>query len=430
MSSEINRREFLQRAAIVTVGAWVAGGAAVARKVSPNEKLNIGVIGVANQGNYSLENVKSENIVALCDINDDYLAAAAKDLPGAKLYNDFRKMLERDDIDAVTVATTDHTHFHAAYTALESGKHVYCEKPLTHTVAEARRLAETAKRRKRVTQMGTQIHATANYRRVVEAIQGGAIGAVTESHHWAAADWSGQGRVIETPPCPDTIHWDLWLGPAAERPYSPAYIPGSWRGWWAFGGGGLADMACHHMDLGFWALDLKRPTSVWTEGPDVDPETAPHWTVAHYEFPARGSKPPVKLTWYNGAKRPAYFEEKGRMPEWGNGSLFVGEKGMLLADYDHFVLLPEGDFKAYEAPKHSIPDSIGHHAEWISACKTGAKTTCNFDYSGALTEAVNLANVSYRSGKKIDWDARNLKAKGAPEADAFIHPTYRKGWEI
>jgi predicted dehydrogenase len=324
------------------------------------------------------------------------------------------------------IATPDHTHAIATLAALETGRHVYCEKPLTHTVAEARKVTDAARKHRRVTQMGTQIHASGNYRRVVEIIQSGAIGEVGEVHCWADRVWSGSGeRPTETPPVPAHLHWDLWLGRAPVRPYHPAYVPINWRGWWAFGGGTLGDMGCHHMDLPYWALDLRHPETIEAEGPPTNTETTPAWLIVRYTYPSRDKKPPVHLTWYNGGKRPPHFAEK-TVPEWGDGTLFVGKKGMLLANYDRYVLLPEKDFAGFEPPKPFIPDSIGHHAEWILACKTGGKTTCNFDYSGVLTEAVLLGNVAYRTGTRLEWDARKLKAKNCPEAELYLKPEYEQ----
>jgi predicted dehydrogenase len=399
----------------------------MAQNRSPNEKLNIGVIGVANQGAYDLDNVRSQNIVALCDIDDNYLAAAAKDLPQAKTYNDYRKLLEQKGIDAVVIATPDHMHAPITLAALESGRHVYCEKPLTHTVCEARKVAVAAKKHARVTQMGTQIHAGSNYRRVVEIVQSGALGTVREVHVWVDRVWTRDGRPADTPPVPPNIHWDLWLGVAPERPYNPAYLPATWRGWWDFGGGTLADMACHHMDLSHWALNLRHPLTVEAEGPPVKPENTPAWLIVHYDYPARDLQPPVRLTWYNGGKRPPHFAE-GKLPEWGDGTLLVGEKGMLLASYGRYVLLPEKDFAGFQPPPKTIPDSIGHHAEWIEACKTGGPTTCNFDYAGALTETVLLGNVAYRVGQKLEWDSERQIATNCPDADRYLRPHYRKGW--
>ncbi len=433
MTKEITRRRLIQNAAATGLGAgiWLASSPAHAsrRILGANDRLNIGVVGVSGRGRDNLGGVEEENIVALCDINDDSLDRAKQDHPNAKLYNDFRKMLEQKDIDAVVVSTPDHVHAVAAAAAIKAGHHIYCEKPLAHSVWEARRVTDLARQHKRASQMGTQIHALSNYRRVVEIIQSGAIGDITEAHSWADRVWAGNGHPAETPPVPKNIHWDLWLGPARERPYNPAYIPAEWRGWWDFGNGTAGDMGCHHMDLPFWALGLHAPTTITAEGPPVSEENAPVWMIAHFDFPARDKQPPVKLNWYNGGKRPSYFAE-GKVPKWGDGTLFVGTKGMLLADYSSYVLLPETDFKDYVPPKPTIPDSIGHHKEWIEACKHGTPTLCNFDYSGPLAETVLLGCLAYRTGATIEWDAKNLKAKGCPAADAIIHPEFRKGWHI
>jgi predicted dehydrogenase len=346
----------------------------------------------------------------------------------AKFYHDFRHLIDQKGLDAVVIGTPDHTHAVATMAALNAGLHVYCEKPLTHTVSEARLVAETAAKKKRVTQMGTQIHAGSNYRRVVELIQTGAIGSVREVHVWCGrAYWGGDYPKGE--PVPSGLHYDLWLGPAPKRSYHSSVLPFWWRNWWDFGGGTLADMACHHMDLPFWALKLRTPTKVAAEGPPPHPDSASKWLIVHYEFDARKDLPPVKLTWYHGEKRPAAFTEQ-KLPKWGDGSLFVGEKGMLLAGYDQHKLLPEEQYANFERPKPFIPDSIGHHKEWVQACKTGGPTTCNFDYAGALTEAVLLGNVSYRLGRPITWDAHNLKAVHEPEADHYLQHHYRKPWKL
>ena len=427
------RRQFIRQTAFGAAGLVLAPRLARARKLSPNEKLNVGVIGVANQGNYDMSNVASENIVALCDVDDKYLAGAAASFASAKTYNDFRRLLEQKDIDAVVIATPDHTHAVATVAALQSGRHVYCEKPLTHTISECRKVMETTAKMRRVTQIGTQIHAGTNYRRVVELVQSGAIGTVGEVHVWVNATYGGKERPKDTPPVPSQLHYDLWLGPVPSRPYSPEYLPFQWRHWWAFGGGALADFGCHYMDLPHWALGLRAPAGAEAiAGPPVHPESTPPWLIVRYDHPARGDKPPVKLLWYHGGKQPEppvlSTELAGKWK--GGGVLFIGSKGQLLADYGNHVLLPEKDFAGFVPPKPFIPDSIGHHAEWIQACKTGGPTTCNFDYSGALTEAALLGNVAYRSGKKIEWDSKNLQAKNCPEAAQFIQHDYREGWRL
>jgi predicted dehydrogenase len=249
MTRSINRRQFIKGATTASAGAWLFSIEAHARKISPNEKLNIGVIGTANRAGDDLREVSSENIVALCDIDDKFLAVAAAKYPGTKKYNDFRRLLDQKNLDAIVVGTPDHTHAVAVVAALQSGRHVYCEKPLARTISEARIIAETARKHKRVTQIGTQIHAGTNYRRVVELVQSGAIGPVREAHVWVSATYGGMDRPKETPPIPANVHYDLWLGPVEYRPYSPEYVPFKWRNWWAFGGGALADFGCHYMDL-------------------------------------------------------------------------------------------------------------------------------------------------------------------------------------
>jgi len=429
MTHALNRRQFIRQTAAAT-GAWLVSLQAHARKLSPNDRLNIGMIGVANRAGADLQEVSTENIVALCDIDDNYLAAVKEKYPSSKTYNDFRRLLDQKDIDAVVVGTPDHTHAVAAVAALKSGRHVYCEKPLARTVSETRIIAETARKHKRVTQIGTQIHAGSNYRRVVELVQSGVIGLVREVHVWVAATYGGMDLPKETRPVPPNLHYDLWLGPVEYRPYSPEYLPFKWRNWWAFGGGALADFGCHYMDLPHWALELSRPLTVEpVDGPAVHAESTPPWLIVRYEYPARGVKPAVRLTWYHGGKEPPLLSAE-QAAKWKSGVLFVGEKGTLLADYGRHVLLPEKDFEGFKPPAPFIKDSIGHHTEWIEACKTGGPTTCHFDYSGPLTEAALLGNVAYRVGRKLEWDWTRLRVTNCPEADRYIQHHYRKGWHI
>jgi predicted dehydrogenase len=432
MPSRLSRRRFL-KAAGATAGAfaWLS----ISRRVlGANERLNVACVGVGERGEEDLKGVVSENIVAMADVDDKFMAKAASDhAPNARQFTDYRKMLDAvgKEVDAVVVATPDHSHAYAGLWAMRMGKHLYCEKPLAHNVHEARLMREEAKRRKLVTQMGTQIHAGDNYRRVVELVKAGAIGPVREVHAFANAKYAPGELPKERPAAPENLHWDLWLGPAPERPYSPEYHPFKWRGWWAFGGGTMSDFGCHMMDVAHWALELGAPQTVEAEGPPVHPESTPTWMIARYHYPARGEQPPVDLTWYSTERRWPKFPQLGDqpMPDWGN-VLFVGDKGLLLTNYDRHALLPEKDFKGYKAPEPSIAKSAGHHREWIEACKTGGTTTCNFDYSGALAEAVLLGNVAYRSGKKFTWDSTKLKAVDCPEAAQYVTREYRKGWEL
>jgi predicted dehydrogenase len=408
--------------------------------------MNIAIIGAGGRGASNTQSVAGENIVALCDVNENALENAARKHPQARRHVDFRKLYEVEkEFDAVVVSTAEHTHAFATLPALQLGKHVYCEKPLTHTIWEARLIAEAAKKAGVTTQMGTQIHATENYRQVVELIQTGAIGPVSEAHVWVSRAWGWQTpeqaaahqdivNVLERPaeerPVPAGVHWDLFLGPAPERPFHDVYWPGpKWYRWWDFGSGTMSDLGSHWIDLPFWALNLRHPLTIEGNGPPPHPEIAPASMSATYEYGARGEMPPVRLTWYQGTEKPPQYREK-TIPPWGSGVLFVGKKGMLLADYGKHVLLPEAEFKDFKRPEPYIPRVAGHHAEWLEACRSGKQTSSNFDYAGALTEANHLGNVAYRLGKKLEWDPVTLKAKNCPEADLLIRKIYRKGWSL
>jgi predicted dehydrogenase len=439
MQRQLNRRDFLKSAVCTGSSLIILSNSRLVRGTQANNKLNVAGIGVGGRGAADINGAASENIVALCDIDEKHAAQTFERYPDAELYKDFRKMLDEmhNKIDAVVIGTPDHTHAPAGMMAMKLGKHCYCEKPLTHSVYEARMMAEVAREKKLVTQMGTQIHALPNYRRAVELVQTGAIGTVRKVHVWLGANFNGPPKPTnmsqpdapsDRPAVPETLDWDLWLGPASYRPYHPTYAPFGWRYWWNFANGQLGDFFCHYCDLAFWALKLRHPVTVEAVG-SLHPESAARWTTARQEYPARGDLPPVTLTWYSGGGYPAFMKE-GKVPQWGNAVLFIGSEGMLIADYGRHQLLPEEKFVDFKKPDPFIPDSIGHHREWVEACKTGGPTTCNFDYSGALTEAALLCNVALRTGKKLTWDAKKLKAIGCPEADAFIRRKYRKGWTL
>lgn len=424
-----HRRDWLRAstaAAVAGLGFFQQTAAQESR--SPNERLNIACIGVYNRAAANIDGVASQNIVALCDIDDHYLAGIAKRFPQANKYNDFRLLLDREkQLDAVVVSTPDHTHAPAAVWAMRQGLHCYCEKPLTHSVHEARVVANTAKTHPVATQMGTQIHASDNYRRVVEIVQAGVLGPVREVHAWVANHWGGGERPTEPKETPANLHWDLWLGPAPRRDYHSDYLPINWRRWWDFGGGTLGDMGCHYIDLPFWALKLRYPTAIEAEGPPPHAETCPIGLIVQWEFPARESLPPVKLIWYDGDRAPK--EVAGRAVP-GAGVMFVGDKGQLFANYGSYKLYPESQFQDFMPPPATLPNSIGHYAEWVKACREGTPTTCNFDYAGALTECVLLGNVAYRTGQRLEWDADKLLATNAPEATNFLRREYRDGWTL
>lgn len=419
----MNRRHFL--AATSTALAFPFVG----RVLGANAKLNIGVVGVAGRGASNLAGVKAENIVALCDVDAARLAGAAKQFPKAKGYADFRKMLERKDLDAVVCSTPDHTHAIVSVSALKSGRHLYCEKPLAHTVSEVRAMTEAAKQHKRVTQMGNQIHAGNNYRRVVELVQGGAIGTVKEVHVWAGSTYGNIGLSAKNAPLPKGFDYDLWLGPLPYRPFRKEYAPFHWRHFWEFGGGTLADFWCHYSDLAHWALDLSHPLTVHSQVGNARPERVTAAMRVEYTYPARGKMPPVKLTWYQGGARPPGLTLK--QGQFKSAVLFVGDKGKLISNYGRHELWPAEQFKGFKGPPKTIPDSIGHHAEWIKACKEGGRSSSDFSYSGPLSECALLGIVSHRVGnKKLEWDWKNMKATGLPEADRYIRHQYREGWKL
>ncbi len=444
MTKRIDRREFLGRTAVagtLAAGFFVSESAAQ-ESPSPNERLNIAAVGATGRAGANVRGVASQNIIAIADVDSNLLEQGAKPYPAARKYADFRVMLEKeaDKIDAVVVGTPDHTHAPAAAMAMRMKKHVYCEKPLSHTVREARTLAELAAENKLVTQMGTQIHAGDNYRRVVELIESGAIGEVSEVHVYVGVSYNGAKLIPK--PKPAHVDWDLWQGPSAEREYCVGEVNGKietiapyhWRWFWDYGTGGLGDFGCHYMDLCHWALKLRHPTQITASGPTPDPVSATSGLTVEYKYPARGDLSPVAMTWYDGPKTPKIWEKlvdaKGQPIKWGNGQLFIGSQGMLIANYGSHKLLPEEKFAGFKRPEPFIPNSIGHHNEWLKAIKDGGETTCNFDYSGALTEAVLLGVAAYRSGETIEWDAKSLKVTNSEKAQHFIHKEYRKGWTL
>jgi predicted dehydrogenase len=433
MPKQLNRRQLLRNTSLAGVGLLLSGPTARAESKSPNEKLDVAVIGAGGRGASNLNAIApTENIVALCDVDERRSGGSFDKFPKAKKFHDYRRLLDEMEgqIDAVVVSTTNHVHAPATVTAMRMGKHAYCEKPLSHSVFEARVAAQVAAEKKLATQMGTQIHASGNFRRVVELIRAGAVGPVRRCHIWLRGGGSAGDRPTETPPVPKGLDWDLWLGPAPERPYHSCYVPHDWHYWWDFGGGAFGNMGCHYLDLAFWALNLRHPTTIEASGSPVHAESTPKQLHVSYEFAARDDMPPVTVTWSNGPEGPPiYAELPKREGRWAWG-VFVGDDGILLANYPKHALLPIEKYADFKPPEPTIPDSVGHHKEWIQACKTGSPTTCNFDYSGAVTETLLLGNIAYRTGKKLQWDPVNLKFPNHPQAEAYLQREYRKGWTL
>ncbi len=431
--SNFSRRKF------VGFGLASALAPSVVRGKSPNGKLNMGIIGSGGRGGANLNGVKAENIHTLCDINRKTLEAVQKRFKGAKTTTDWREVVSNPDIDAVVISTADHHHAPAAIAAMRAGKHVYCEKPLAHTVQEARWMQEEyAKAKGKIaTQMGTQIHAGGSYRRAVELIQAGAIGRVKEAHVWCSRSISDvEQAVLEKQAVPDYFDWDVWLGPAADRAYNEGYWKGgnlNWNRRWEFGNGVPGDMGSHLIDLAWWALKLRHPTQISSQGPAPDSIGAAPWQEITWQHPDD-----VKVVWYHGPEGMKRRSEVlqpmvGKdtvIKKWGIGVAFVGENGVLVSDYGKNVLSPSSKFKDYQRPQQSIEPSAGHYNEWLKACRGEGETLCNFDYSGSLIEHNLLGNVAHRAGQTLKWDAKNFKITNDEAANKLLTKEYRKGWEI
>jgi predicted dehydrogenase len=461
------RRDFLKQSAAAGLGFWVGGGVTLGadKERSPLERLNIAAVGVGGKGRSDAEQAaKVGNLIAICDIDDNHLDSFANhktkegELPfrAVEKFNDFREMLDKrgKEIDAVVVSTPDHTHAPASVMAMRMKKHVYCQKPMTHSVYEARLMRELAREMGVCTQMGNQGSAENGLREAVEIIQAGAIGNVTEAHIWTNRPIWPQApgvtsRPKETPEVPKHVHWDLFLGPAPERPYSPAYHPFKWRGWWDFGTGALGDMGCHTANMAFRALKLGHPTSLVAVSDPINPETYPGWAHVTYEFPARGDMGAVRVHWYEGRKdgelvlpskelQAKVLKQGEKLP--GSGSLLVGDKGILYSPNDYgaaYRLLPQQDFADYKKPEPKLPRNgkgdLGMKEEWAQAIKDRKPQIAysNFDNAGMLTEFILLGNVAIRAGgKKLMWDGPNFKISNESAANDYLRTEYRKGWKL
>ena len=446
--AQVNRRQFLGMTGAATAGFLLVPRHVVAGsgEAAPSAKLNIAGIGIGGMGANNLVNLESQNIVALCDVDLNYAAKTIAKYPGAKVWTDYREMLEKQkDIDAVLIATPDHTHAVIAMAAIKAGKHVYCQKPLCHNPYEARMLAQAAAESKVATQMGIQGHSSEGFRLICEWIWAGAIGEVREVDAWCSlsyypwghAYWSskyGAARPKDTPAVPDKFNWDLWLGPAPERPYHPAYHPATWRCWWDFGNGMMGDRGAHTLDSVVSSLKLGPPSSVEATSCGLNSEIHPLSSIVTFQFPARQELPPVKVTWYEGmrAPRPSQLEDGHDMPGEG-GVIFKGSKGVLMCGVygDSPRLIPETAMQAFKRPAKTLPRVKGsHEMNWVNAAKSGVQAGAHFGYSGPLTETCLLGNIAKRVDARIEWDAANLKITNLPDANKYVRAEYRKGWTL
>ena len=441
----ITRRTFLKQASLVAAGFWVTGTTArsYGRTVGPNDKFNVGCIGIGGQGGgvtADLATFKDVRIAALCDVDENYAAKNIKKYPGVPVYKDYRVMLEKEkNLDAVMVGTPDHWHTPISLAAMQLGKHVYCEKPLAHTIEEARLMERVARETGVVTQMGNGGHAGEGLRLTKEWIDAGAIGPVREVHVWSDRPgkfWQTQGRrrPTDTPSVPATLDWNLWLGPAAMRPYHPSYVPRQWRGWQDFGCGALGDMAVHNADPAYYVLDLGAPDWVEAETSETNPDTFPTWSIITYYFSGTPKRCAVTMKWYDGGNMPPRPDELEPDRDLGdNGIYFVGDKGVILAGGWAGVprLIPEKKMQAFERPPKTIPRSVGHRREWVDACRAGKPQDAKsgFWYSAPFTESLLVGLLPIYLDQRVEWDARNMRATNV-DATRYIRKAYRRGFGL
>jgi predicted dehydrogenase len=438
MPSKNTRREFLKVTAATGVGFWVAGGLQAQESKSPNEKIRMASVGVGGKGSSDSSDAGSRGeMVAICDVDTARLEGAGKKWPNAKQYTDYRKMLEEmgEKIDAVTVSTPDHNHAPAGLMAMRMGKHCFCQKPMTHSIYEARLMGQTAKEKGVATQMGNQGTAGSDLRKAAAMMRAGRLGTVTEVHVWTNRPIWPQGGERPAPQDPPAnLKWEQWIGPAPMRPYGPGYHPFSWRGWWDFGTGALGDMACHTMNMPYMGLDLRDPVSVQAETSGHNRDSYPKWSIITYEFPANDWRPALKMFWYDGGKKPDPAVLDGDAPK-GSGCVVIGSKGKLYSGNDY-----GGIDKIYgdvDTSEIEFKRSPGHFEEWVIAIRGGEPAMSNFPgYASPLTETVLLGNLAVwvanepGQGQKVEWDAENLKARNISGLEQIIKPVYRDGYKL
>ena len=447
----LSRRQFLHAgaatAALHVVPRHVLGGAG---ETAPSGKVDLAAVGVGGRAGGDLKSFRGVNVVALCDVDDRQMAGAVKKYGKAARFRDFRKMLDKVDkqVNAVLVGTPDHTHAVAVMNAIQRGKHIYCEKPLAHSVAEVRKIMAAARKHKAITQLGNQGHSSEHIRLVREWVADGAIGTVSEVHVACSRPQSDKRYFAQKSlpllkqkhDVPKELDWDLWLGPAKQRPYQPFYLPKLWRGWMPFGSGIIGDWVCHVVDPAFWALDLGAPTSIQAEVDGYDPkrhaDVYPAGAQITYQFPRKGTRGPVKLVWHDGNRKLPHPPELGkgrRVP--GTGGILVGDKGKIMHG-SHGAggarIIPEAKMKAIGKPTRRIPRvKEGHHGDWLAAIREGRQASSSFDYGGPLTELGLLGAIAIRCpGRSLDWDAEAMRFTNCPEANALVDPPYRSGWSL
>ena len=445
-----SRRNFIKKSivipSIMIVPRHVLGGEGY---TAPSDKLNIAGIGVGGRGNRNVSACDSENIIALCDVDQKHASATFKKYPKAKIYKDFRILMEEEkNIDAVVISTPDHTHAVITMLAIKMGKHVFCEKPLTHTVYEARVITELARKYKVQTQMGNQGHSSDEIRSLKEWVNDGAIGKVNEIYAWTdrpvgGRPWSTfavKAQSNEKPPIPDTLDWDLWLGPAQYRDYHPDYHPSKWRAWMDFGTGSMGDMGCHILDPSFYALNLGSPSEIQATSthwiPEISSQTYPVASIVRMKFPERGNHPELNLTWSDGRLLPPVPKEFKKGETFSaSGAMLVGDEGKILHGShgaSGLKIIPEERMLDYKKPPKTIKRvTTNHHKDWIRACKDGIESSSTFEYGGPLTEMALLGMIAIRlKDQLLKWDGKNLKFTNNETANKLLHKDYRDGWTL